>query len=903
MAKFKRSFQPGGFRPEQAGDGGEARLREYSRQVIKGLTEERDAITTDRDRTADVMAKNYEIESGQDKANAKIEQANIQRSIEEQQSISRQALKEFEIKTDASKKVYQAFANLSTTAQKKYAELEVQRLEEKGQQEKAEILSLGYNHPLVKGIAKLRQAMRVEQMQGTTELNVAFAKGEISELEYTELMKQLNSLTADGKAAVLNLLGKDFASFYTQKLNTDEGRNAAGDQQKTLEFGQRVLAEWEKINGITGINAALKQDSGYYDKVFATLQTAATRAGTIQTENNKSEWLASQLNTIDSIHPDARTKQIEVIWPTMVAYLGAEAAHNRLRDWFSRVDPKSKRPLLDLSHLINAKIGLSKQDNGEFKTYGEFWQGRIIDIQNTITDARDKLTAREDQATARKNRFIGEQLVKETEGGGFTPQEKLAEYDAQIASFQSKGQEPPRVLLNARASAQNAVNAANEAETARFNNLVATNNLNETTASTFQGELRREAFKKLIETRSKERYGDNYDAIIKGIDGDARTLLKMTGDTATTTRLLRLQEKIKAQWQRWYKDGLVKHGGNSALAADHANNEHARNMNTFRLDSSVYYSQPASATDPTIVFPKLDNLRLNAARQQQSALQDINENIKGGMNLDQVLASGAVISQKEMEDISLAANAGLPIKPYVTERLRHTQKIYESKGQSVKIIDLVNRAIQQHNRKNPNNQILGMPDDPVFEAVVDRSAKTAAQIARISAEYDQQQVLLDTAIVRPSMRSSVQNATPSIQEEQTAILEVSQDLGINPADLATIISYETGGTFKPNQWGGHNGEHMGLIQFGPGERQAYGVTEGMTFAEQLRGPVKQYLLDRFRSVNRSTQGATLLDLYRTVLGGNPNASLTGQDSFGTSPQSGVSEMGPHKESIRRRYGF
>jgi hypothetical protein len=246
MAKFKRSFQPGGFRPEQAGDGGEARLREYSKQVIKGLTQERDAITADRNRTADVMAENYKIESGQTKANAKIEQANIQRAIEEQQTISQQALREFEVKTDASKKVYQAFADLSTTAQKKFAELEVQKLEEKGQQEKAEILSLGYNHPLVKGMAKLRQAMRVEEMQGTTELNVAYAKGEISELEYTELMKQLNSLTADGKAAILSLLGKDFASFYTQKLNTDEGREAAGDQQKTLEFGQRALEEWEK---------------------------------------------------------------------------------------------------------------------------------------------------------------------------------------------------------------------------------------------------------------------------------------------------------------------------------------------------------------------------------------------------------------------------------------------------------------------------------------------------------------------------------------------------------------------------------------------------------------------------------------------------------------------------------
>jgi muramidase (phage lysozyme) len=757
MAKFKRSFQPGGFRPEQAGDGGEARLREYSKQVIKGLTQERDAITADRNRTADVMAENYKIESGQTKANAKIEQANIQRAIEEQQTISQQALREFEVKTDASKKVYQAFADLSTTAQKKFAELEVQKLEEKGQQEKAEILSLGYNHPLVKGMAKLRQAMRVEEMQGTTELNVAYAKGEISELEYTELMKQLNSLTADGKAAILSLLGKDFASFYTQKLNTDEGREAAGDQQKTLEFGQRALEEWEKINGITGINAALKQDSGYYDKVFTTLQTAATRAGTIQTQNNKNEWLARQRSTLDELDAAQGIKHIETIWPTMVAYLGAEAAHNRLRDWFARVSPDGN-VLLDLSTLTNAKIGLTKNENGEFKTYGEFWKGRIVDIQNTITDARDKITQREDRDKATRNRFIGEQLIAETEGAGFTPQERFEKYSDQIASFRRQGEAPPRSLLNAQAAAQKDVEAANAGEIARLNNLVATDNLNETTASTFEGELRRKAFAELVKTRNTEKYGLNYENIIKGLDGDARKLLKLTGDSATTSALLSLQSKIKEQWQAWYKQGLVKHQGNKDDAVTFAQNQHDLNMRTSRNDTSLYYSQPASTTDPTVVFQKLDNLRLNSARQQQDALRDIENNIIGGMNLDQLLASGAVISQREMEDASLAANAGLSIKPYVTERLRHTLKLYAGRGQKLKAVDLVNRAIQVHNQKNPGNQILGMPEDPVFEAVIDRSAETEAQIARISAEYDQQQALRDVRYFRPSMRSSAPSA-------------------------------------------------------------------------------------------------------------------------------------------------
>ena len=758
MAKFKRSFQPGGFRPEQAGDGGEARLREYSKQVIKGLTQERDAITADRNRTADVMAQNYKIESGQTKANAKIEQANIQRAIEEQQSISQQALREFEVKTDASKKVYQAFANLSTTAQKKFAELEVQKLEEKGQQEKAEILSLGYNHPLVKGMARLRQAMRIEEVQGTTELNVAYSRGEISELEYTELMKQLNSLTADGKAAILSLLGKDFASFYTQKLNTDEGRAAAGDQQKTLEFGQRALEEWEKINGITGINAALKQDSGYYDKVFATLQTAATRAGNIQTENNKSEWLASQLHILDQQSVVERTEQIEKIWPTMVAYLGAEAAHNRLRDWFSRPDPQSGRPVLDLSSLSNAKIGLTKNQNGEFKTYGEFWKGRVVDIQNTLTDARDKINQRKERAEAQVTEQIAEQTVAEITTGGYTLQEQETRLREAAVEFGKGGDVVPRVVVRALASVQTRLTEQTTANATKLNNLITSETLNETNAAQFQGELRQKAFAELIKIKSSKKFGGNWQVITKGLDGDARKLLSMLGTNTSTTALLELQGKLKEQWQAWYKQGLIYNNGDETAAANYANNEHRKNIDNFRKPDSVYFSQQASATDPTPVFTNLENLRVNRARQVQLELDNIRDNVQNGMNLDQLLGSGSVISQKEMNNFSLAVNAGEPIQPYITKKLRFTQSLYEGMGQNIKIIDLVNRAIQVHNRKNPNNQVLGLPDDPLLEEVTRQKAETRAQIARITAEVEQQNILRDTAIIRPSMRSNVPSA-------------------------------------------------------------------------------------------------------------------------------------------------
>jgi hypothetical protein len=124
---------------------------------------------------------------------------------------------------------------------------------------------------------------------------------------------------------------------------------------------------------------------------------------------------------------------------------------------------------------------------------------------------------------------------------------------------------------------------------------------------------------------------------------------------------------------------------------------------------------------------------------------------------------------------------------------------------------------------------------------------------------------------------------------------------VSPLDLATIIGFETGGTYSPSKMGGAGGKYMGLIQFGPNERRQYGAHRGQSFEEQVQGPVVRYFQDRFKGVGMSTQGADLLTLYRTVLGGNPKASLTGRDAFGTSPQSGVAAMAPHRAEARRRF--
>lgn len=120
-----------------------------------------------------------------------------------------------------------------------------------------------------------------------------------------------------------------------------------------------------------------------------------------------------------------------------------------------------------------------------------------------------------------------------------------------------------------------------------------------------------------------------------------------------------------------------------------------------------------------------------------------------------------------------------------------------------------------------------------------------------------------------------------------AFVKVANKLGISALDLATIVGFESAGTYSTsitNKQG-----YFGLIQFGASEAKQFGAKKGQGFEEQLEA-AGRYLTARFASVGRSTAGASLLDLYRTVLGGNPNASLTRTDANGASPLSGVQSM-------------
>lgn len=143
-------------------------------------------------------------------------------------------------------------------------------------------------------------------------------------------------------------------------------------------------------------------------------------------------------------------------------------------------------------------------------------------------------------------------------------------------------------------------------------------------------------------------------------------------------------------------------------------------------------------------------------------------------------------------------------------------------------------------------------------------------------------------------------------EFATKLMETARALGMDPRDLATIISYETGGTFDPMQAGPTTqyGQHKGLIQFGEPQAQQYGVNWDDPLNSQLgeNGAVANYFRD-----NGYKPGMGLLDAYSIVNAGGPGRYSASDANNGGAPGTVAdkvnSQMSGHMANADRLFKF
>lgn len=139
-------------------------------------------------------------------------------------------------------------------------------------------------------------------------------------------------------------------------------------------------------------------------------------------------------------------------------------------------------------------------------------------------------------------------------------------------------------------------------------------------------------------------------------------------------------------------------------------------------------------------------------------------------------------------------------------------------------------------------------------------------------------------------------------ELRLAIIEEAKRIGANPHDFATVMSYETGGTFDPwkrgptTQWG----QHVGLIQMGEPQRKKYGYSPDKSVRELVKASA-DYLVD-----NGFKPGMGLLDMYSTINAGTPgryNASDANNGGApGTVADKVFNQMGGHKDKANALLG-
>lgn len=131
-------------------------------------------------------------------------------------------------------------------------------------------------------------------------------------------------------------------------------------------------------------------------------------------------------------------------------------------------------------------------------------------------------------------------------------------------------------------------------------------------------------------------------------------------------------------------------------------------------------------------------------------------------------------------------------------------------------------------------------------------------------------------------------------EMKSYLMSTAASLGIHPSDLATAISYETGGKMDPNLWGGAGGKHLGLIQFGPEEQAKYGVKPDMPLGEHF-GAVEGFLRDR-----GVKPGMGLLDIYSTINAGRPGLYNRSDANNGGAPGTVADKVGMQMVGHRKR---
>ncbi|MFW1774725.1 hypothetical protein [Acinetobacter seifertii] len=205
------------------------------------------------------------------------------------------------------------------------------------------------------------------------------------------------------------------------------------------------------------------------------------------------------------------------------------------------------------------------------------------------------------------------------------------------------------------------------------------------------------------------------------------------------------------------------------------------------------------------------------------------------------------------------------------------QKIIKDPAGALKEVATEVQQDVQNAKKAVQNYV--NPSDPTKATPVKEKVASATQYVKSAIE---QGVAAATGVakatvgaVKGTISSSAKSYSQNISSKKftskkaKSILKVAKEIGVDPNDLAAVISFETGGTFSPSVKN-PNSSATGLIQFMEGSGGTKGKYYGMSrkkfsslsFDEQMVY-VEKYFKDRGF---KSSKKRDVADLYTAVTG-------------------------------------
>ena len=135
-----------------------------------------------------------------------------------------------------------------------------------------------------------------------------------------------------------------------------------------------------------------------------------------------------------------------------------------------------------------------------------------------------------------------------------------------------------------------------------------------------------------------------------------------------------------------------------------------------------------------------------------------------------------------------------------------------------------------------------------------------------------------------------------MSELRDAILGIAKENNWDPVDIATIMSYETAGTFDPwkkgprTQWG----RHRGLIQWGEPQARKYGVSKATSITDQVKAAA------RFMKDHGVKPGDGILPMYASINAGGAHRIHASDANNGGAPGTVMDKVRDQMDGHRRK---